>query len=59
MSSKNVSTNGMKYLSRNVALHFFPLLKNKVPNEAADTTLDSHVNELNSEENIVKHQQKT
>jgi hypothetical protein len=54
MSSKNVSTNGMKYLSSNVALYFFPLLKNKILNEAADTTLDNHVQELNTEDNIVK-----
>jgi hypothetical protein len=51
MSSKNVSTNGMKYLSRNVAPYFFPLLKNKILNEAADTTLDNHVQELNTEDN--------
>jgi Ulp1 family protease len=34
---QGLSTNGMKYLSRNVALYFFPLLKKKIPNEAADT----------------------
>ena len=51
MNSRNVLTNGMKYLSRNVAPHFFPLLNNKITNE---TSADHHVSELNAEDNIFK-----
>jgi hypothetical protein len=52
MASRKLLPNRMKYLSRNVASHFFPLLNKQFPMETTETALDNHVKFLISEDNI-------